>query len=170
MILWGKCLKSYKAKQVLFPLMLLWGNREKKRFCVQENQGKVKRPFQGSLTYTKVNIAVNYVYVYWQAKQRRFYIKKQFFFLLLKIERAASEKHPSNCLLKFSNGAKFFHVPDGFCKVSNFQIWQMPQSWDESWVLARNQKGRTAPREPGRRKEFKATADGSHRNKGGRIN
>ena len=139
---------------------------------MQENQGKVKRPFQGSLTYTKVNIAVNYVYVYWQDMQRRFYIKTQFFFLLLllKIERAASEKHPSNRLLKFSNGAKLFHVPDGFCKVSNFQIWQMPQSWDESWVLARNQKGRTATREPGRRKEFKATADGSHRNKGGRIN
>ena len=56
----------------------------------------------------------------------------------------------------------------GFAKCQTFR-YNMPQSWDENWVLARNQKGRTAPREPGRRKEFKATADGSHRNKGGRI-
>ena len=35
----------------------------------------------------------------------------------------------------------------------------MPQSWDESWVLARNQKGRITPREQGRRKEFTGTKE-----------
>ena len=51
MILWGKCLKSYKAKQVLFPLMLLRGNREKKRFwllCARK-PGKSEKAFSGKL-------------------------------------------------------------------------------------------------------------------------
>ena len=58
----------------------------------------------------------------------------------------------------------------GFAKCQTFRYDKRSQIWNESWVLARNQKGRIAPREQDRRQEFKATADGSHRNKGRRIN